>query len=328
MRRILAKYGALLLGAGLLATQALAALPDPVAFSWALERGDVAKVRSWLDEGLDPEFSGQRIGTGLMSAAWYGNIELLQLFVERGADVRRTNRNGEQALQLAAWNGHLNAVKWLLEHGAPLDRDGNNWGALHYATFNGHSELARFLIERGARVNARSPNGSTPLMMAAREGYEDLAKILLEAGAETGSKNDWGDTALILSMRYEHYRVGKMISSPEEFEIAVKSPKEDFGQPSRSVSVPDEIGELFKRIREAESTGQPSEHLHALLRQRVAEIRAQGIARREARRVAPQPYHPNSITVTARRNQFGGERAQITRSRTQANKKQAPGSPR
>ena len=312
MQRILAKSGALLLGMGLLVGQALAVLPDPVAFGWAVERGDVAKVRAWLDEGLDPEFQGQQIGTGLMSAAWHGNIEMMQLFLERGANPRRANRNGEQALQLAAWNGHLEAMKWLIEHGAPVNRDGNYWGALHYATFNGHQELARYLIERGANVNVRSPNGSTPLMMAAREGREELTKLLLESGADMKSRNDWGDTALTLAMRYDHYRVGKMISSPEEFAIAVKAPKEDFGVPSRSASAPSEIEELLAKIREAEATGQPSEKLHAQLRQRVNEMRARALAQRETRRPAPLPYQPNSIVITAKRNQFGGERAQIT----------------
>ncbi|GHU03018.1 hypothetical protein FACS1894158_00400 [Betaproteobacteria bacterium] len=324
MRRILAKGGVLLFGLCLLASQALAALPDPVAFSWAVERGDIDRVRAWLDEGLDPEFSGQQFGTGLMNAAWYGNIEMMQLFVERGANPRRANRNGEQALQLAAWNGHLEAVKWLLEHGALVNRDGDYWGALHYAVFNGHKELANYLIEQGANVNARSPNGSTPLMMAAREGRDELVKRLLETGADTKSKNDWGDTALTLAMRYDHYRVGKMISSPEEFEIAVKAPKEDFGVPSRSVSAPSEIEELLEKIREAEAAGQSSEQLRAQLRQRVSEMQAQSIAQRQQRQQSlqrqakqPLPYRPKSMVITAKRNQFGGERAQInTPSRT------------
>ena len=55
-----------------------------------------------------------------MIAAWYGNVEMMALFVERGANPKRANRNGEQPLQLAAWNGHLEAVKWLLDHGADL----------------------------------------------------------------------------------------------------------------------------------------------------------------------------------------------------------------
>ncbi len=292
-----------------------AALPDPVAFSWAIERGDVAKVREWLDEGLDPDFQGSQFGTGLMNAAWHGNIEMMQLFRARGADPRRTNRNGEQALQLAAWNGHAEAVKWLLDNGAPVNRDGNYWGALHYSVFNGHAELAKYLLERGANVNARSPNGSTPLMMAAREGREEIATTLLESGADTRAKNDWGDTPLVLAMRYDHYRLGKMISSPEEFAIAVKAPKEDFGVPARSASAPSEIEVLLQKIREAEAEGLPSEYLHVELRRVVEEVRTKAIAQREARRPAPLPYQGKSIVITAKRNQFGGERAQITATR-------------
>ena len=33
----------------LLSNQVLAALPDPVAFSWAIEQGDVKKVKQWLE---------------------------------------------------------------------------------------------------------------------------------------------------------------------------------------------------------------------------------------------------------------------------------------
>ena len=323
MQNMPMKCGAWLLGLGLLVGQALAALPDPVAFSWALELGDVDKARSWLDEGLDPEFQGQRIGTGLMSAAWHGNIEMMKLFVERGANPHRVNRMGEQALQLAAWNGHLEAVKWLLEHGAAVNRESDYWSALHYAVFNGHREVARYLIEQGADIDARSPNGSTPLMMAAREGREEVAKLLLEAGADVKSSNDWGDTALVLAMRYDHYRVGKLISSPEEFDIAVKAPREDFGQPLRSAPAPNEIEELLAKIREAEATGQSSEHLRAQFRQRVMEIRAQAVVQHDVK----LPYRPNSIVVTAKRNRFGGERAQITAKSRPAGKTARPGRP-
>ena len=115
---------------------------------------------------------------------------MMDLFIRRGANPRRANSNGKQPLQLAAWNGHSEAVKWLLAHGATLNREGNYWGALHYAVFNGHLDLARYLVARGADVNAHSPNGSTPLMMAAREGHDDMAKLLLESGADTKAKND------------------------------------------------------------------------------------------------------------------------------------------
>ena len=155
------------------AVWAQAPAPDPITFEYTVERGNLRAVKRWLDDGLDPEYQAAHIGSGLMVAAWYGNIEMMALFVERGADVRRTNRNGEQALQLAAWGGHLDAVKWLLENGAPLERQGNQWGALHYAVFNGHEKVVSDLLARGANVNARAPNGATPLMMAAAKVATD-----------------------------------------------------------------------------------------------------------------------------------------------------------
>ena len=295
----------------LFAGAAWAELPNPNSFAWGVERGDIKTVKAWLDEGLDPEFQGNLIGTGLMIAAWNGNIEMMALFVERGANPRRANANGEQPLQLAAWKGQMEAVKWLLNHGAVLNRPGNHWSALHYAVFNGHQELAKYLIEQGAEVNAPSPNGSTPLMMAAREGREDLTKVLLESGGDPKSKNDWGDNALTMAMRYDHYQLGKMISSPEEFAIAVKAPKEAFGSLSRSTSAPNEIEELLRKIREAEAEGQSSEELHKQLIDAVNAFRRNAVAQKTARRPMPLPYRPKTLVITAKRGRPGAERAQV-----------------
>jgi len=296
----------------LLAAPAWAAAPDPIQFGFAVERGDLRTVTRWLDEGLDPEFQAAQTGTGLMVAAWNGNIEMMALFVARGANPRRANRNGEQPVQLAAWNGHEAAVAWLLEHGAALNREGNNWGALHYAVFNGHDKLARDLVARGAEVNARSPNGSTPLMLAAREGREDLIKVLLESGADPKSKNDWGDNALVLAMRYDHYRAGKMISTPEEFAIAVKAPKETFGAVTRSAAAPSEIEEILRQMRAAEAEGRPTDALRKQLMAAVEAIkRGNAPSAQNARRPAPRPYQPKSIVITARRGQAGAERAEV-----------------
>ena len=316
------------LAALLLVNGAWAALPDPVEFAWAVESDNRAKIREWLDEGLNPEFQGNQIGSGLMIAAWNGNIPLMALFVERGANPRRANQNGEQALQLAAWNGHLEAVKWLLDHGAAINRDGKYWGALHYAVFNGHSEIARYLIGRGAQINATSPNGSTPLMMAAREGREDLAKLLIDSGADPKAKNDWGDSALTLAMRYDHYHLGKMISTAEEFAVAVKAPKESFGEASRSAAVPSEIDALLRQLREAEAARKPTDELRRKLMLAVDDFRRNATPIKTQRRTMPLPYQPGrSIVITAKRGQPGTERAQMVSKPQKAApaKKDAPG---
>jgi len=310
---LIGRLGAcLLLISCLLLPPALAQVPtpDPVRFEFAVERGDLRMVRRWLEQGLHPEYEAAHIGTGLMVAAWYGNIEMMALFVEHGADVRRVNRHGEQPLQLAAWGGHLEAVQWLLERGAPLDRQGNQWSALHYAVFNGHGKVARDLMSRGANINARAPNGATPLMMAAREGHLELARDLLEAGANASLQSDWGDNALTMAMRYNHLRLAKMIASPEEFAVAVKAPPASFGEASRSAALPPTVDAIMREIRAAEAEGRPSEELHARLRAAVNELRRPS-PQPLAQRPVPRPYQPRSMVITARRSQPAAERVQV-----------------
>jgi hypothetical protein len=146
------RWLAAIAAAACLAAAARAELPDPVRFSAAIEAGDIGAARAWLDEGLYPNFIGDRIGTGLMIAAWEGNIEMMELFVSRGAAVNWANDRDEQALMFAAWRGRLEAVRWLLDRGAQINRKGLEWSAIHYAAFAGHEDVLRLLIDRVADV--------------------------------------------------------------------------------------------------------------------------------------------------------------------------------
>lgn len=224
-------------------------LPTPAAFVNAMELGDVSQATTWLDMGLPPDFMGARIGSGLMIGAWEGNIDLMRLFISRGADIDLANENGETPIALAAWRGNLAAVKWLIERGARINAPRRQWSALHYATFAGHAEVVDYLIAQGADINAQSTNGSSVLMMAIYEGREDMARKLIEKGAERGTKNDWGDGALEWAMRYNQLNIARMVTNPEEFNIAVSQPKEKWGEPSRSLSMSKELESLI-RMRE------------------------------------------------------------------------------
>ena len=288
---------------------AAAQLPDPARFGATVETGDLKTVRAWLDQGLDPEFLADRIGTGLMIAAWEGNIPMMELFVSRGADVNRVNRVQEQALLHAAWKGQAEAVRWLLARGARIDRAGQEWSALHYAAFAGHEEVVRLLLERGADINARAPNGASPLMMAAREGEERIARFLVERGADTTIRSDWGDDATTLAMRYDHVRIARVVAAPEQFAEVAKQPKESFGPPARSVPPSAKAEALMREMQFAERMGHLTPEVKAGYLAGIAALQKEAEQPPPAESAPPEP--PRALEITAKRGAPGEEKAEL-----------------
>lgn len=285
-----------------LAAPATAALPDATRFAVVLEMGDVVTARRWLDEGLHPDFTGDRIGSGLMIGAWEGNIDLMALFLSRGAQINKVNAAGEQALMHAAWKGRLDAVKWLIANGAQINREPRQWSALHYAVFAGHEEVARLLVESGADVNALSTNGSTPLMMAARQGHEALAGMLLQHGADARIRNDREEDALVWAMRHGHFSIAKLVSSKEEFSKAVTQPPEFFGPAVTSEPAPDKLNRIMHDIRVAEAAGLPTEELRASFWEAVAEA-----TRDMPPSMVTERLRPRALVIRARRDSLDGQ---------------------
>jgi hypothetical protein len=292
---------------GLWSLLAVAAeLPDRAAFTVAIERGDVGQAREWLEVGLPPDFEGSRVGTGLMIAAWEGNVAMMDLFLSRGANLNKTNALGETAVLHAAWKGNLEAVRWLVERGARLNRDGKEWAALHYATFAGHESVVNYLLERGADVNALSTNGSTPLMMAAREGKESIASRLMSAGAKRDVVNEWGETAVSWAMRNNNVTIARAIATSTEFEKALATRSSYPVRPVRSQPVSDRVDMLLAQARKLEEAGMRGDALK-IYRAALANIR-----RGEAKKAAVVPGRTlSSVVITARRDQPGEQSARL-----------------
>lgn len=268
-------------------------LPDPVRFGHAMELGDMFQARRWLDGGLNPEFEADRIGTGLMIGAWSGNIPLMELFLAHGGTVEHRNSLGETALLLAAWKGQTEAVRWLLDHGAAVNRPNGQWTALHYGAFAGHQDVVDLLLARGGDINARSPNGSSVLMMAVYDGHEAMAKHLLARGADPKVRNEWGDGALEWAVKFEHMALARAISTPEEFAAVANRPRSDWGLARRSEQAPAELERLLQIRRAMQAKGYSVERIDG----RIAAARA------KYARVAAQALPPSAMAleISARR---------------------------
>jgi hypothetical protein len=290
-----------------------AELPDPVRFSVKLELGDLAQARAWLDEGLDPNFLGAQIGSGLMIGAWEGNIPLMELFVQRGANLNQANSLGETALMLAAWKNRREAMQWLLDRGAQpnhVKRSEHAWTALHYAAFAGHGAVTERLLAAGADVNARSTNGSTVVMMAAREGHEVIAQQLIAAGANPALKNDFEDDAVAWAMRQGNYKIAQMFTSAENFaELARAAAARPAPRPQRSQSVPDKVEEHLRMARLAEANGQRGAALAAYrkalgeLKTQQEKVGADKTATAAAKAAQTPAKAPSALVIRAKRGQ-------------------------
>jgi uncharacterized protein len=115
---------------------------------------------------------------------------VMALMAHPQLNVNALNPAGESALMLAALKGDLAASMQLLERGANINQRG--WSPIHYAATGPEPKLVTLLLDRGADIEARAPNGTTPLMMAARYGHDDSVKLLLARGADPKRRNDGG----------------------------------------------------------------------------------------------------------------------------------------
>lgn len=114
-------------------------------------------------------------------------------------DVEPRNKVDESPLMLAALGGHLEVVKMLIARGADVNKPG--WAPLHYAATRGHLDVMRRLLDENAYIDAASPNGTTPLMMASFYGTPSAVKLLLEAGADPMLKNQQDLSAIDFAQR-------------------------------------------------------------------------------------------------------------------------------
>ena len=167
-------------------------------FLLAARADDTSIVAQMPGLGLDERTSDELGNTLLMVAIREGAgrlaLALMQQPVwQQKAVLDQDNRLGENALMLAAIKGLRPVAEALIQRGAEVNREG--WTALHYAASSGHVDLITLLTENAAYVDAASPNGTTPIMMAARFNHRPAAAALIAAGADPTQSNQAGLTA-------------------------------------------------------------------------------------------------------------------------------------
>lgn len=201
-----------------------AALDPRVELLAAITRDHYINARNWLAAGADPnmldDYGRPALVFALSQESWRVVDVLLQA---PGLDVNLASRQGETALMMASIRGSLPHVRRLIEMQADVNRHG--WTPLHYAASADRPDsvaIAHVLLEHHAYIDAESPNGSTPLMLAAQYGSENMVHLLLEQGADSQLRNQLGLNVVDFAKRSDR---GYMVQWMEAVVRATHRPK-------------------------------------------------------------------------------------------------------
>lgn len=200
LRRALLACSAALVAVGAVSA-AHAADTDSIVKSVKFD--DDSRIAKLLKEGMDPNMTTpDKLHMPLIVlAAREKSDKVAKLLASNPkTDLDKVDSADENAMMLAALNGDTGLVKLLIDKDAEVNKKG--WAPLHYAAANGHDDIVQLLIDHSAYLDTPSPNGTTPLMMAARGNHIKTMKVLLDAGADPRIKNQIGMSALDFAKQY------------------------------------------------------------------------------------------------------------------------------
>ena len=181
-------------------------------FFKAVQFDNVRTVQALLQRGFDPNTVNPEGVPALMLALRETSLKVAELLASwPTAKTEVRNDKDESVLMLAALKGHFSLVQKLVEHDADVNKTG--WTPLHYAASAGHVKIIEYLLEHSAYIDAESPNGTTPLMMAAMYGTPEAVKVMIQAGADLNPKNQLGLSAWDFAVRGQRHNSKELIET-------------------------------------------------------------------------------------------------------------------
>jgi uncharacterized protein len=141
------------------------------ALHQAARTGDVASLRSQLQQGTNPDLPDSQGRTALMEAAKAGRAEAVSVLLDAGANVNAHSRSGNTALIDAAEAGQADVARLLVQHGADVNAATRAGSALAIAERNGDNELAALLRQAGARSTGHSVGDTVCVRPWSGDGY-------------------------------------------------------------------------------------------------------------------------------------------------------------
>ncbi|KAF4342049.1 hypothetical protein FBEOM_3980 [Fusarium beomiforme] len=156
--------------------------------------------------------------TSLREAISQGQPEIVYLLLKNGADPNRASTVDDWTpLRAVVQDGDEIMAEHLIQSGAIVDEPDQDEGftPLRWAMKYNHIHIIQLLLRHGADPNAKSKDGTTPLISALRDmnGNKDFAWILIDNGARTDDQDKNGRTALHHAIRSSYRSIAWLLIS-------------------------------------------------------------------------------------------------------------------
>lgn len=216
----------------------------------AAQKGDAARVRSLLDQGVSANSRHKLTGwSALTVASYHGSLEVVRILIRAGADVNARDKTGGTPLLKAATVPDAENISELLKIKAEIIREllkagadpsmQDNFGgtAWEQAVINNQQELidafgdvkgvketqlivaattgniptAKQMIEEGADVNYKDTDGWSALSEAVLSGQVEVLKLLIDSHVDVNLKHQKGWTALMVAAQKNQMQAARLL---------------------------------------------------------------------------------------------------------------------
>jgi ankyrin repeat protein len=137
--------------------------------------------------------------SALLHAALLGDVPCVEYLLDHGADAKLADAKGRTAFDSAVKQAFVEVVRLLLDKGGDVTTTAHQEQSPLFNTVK-KPEMVRLLLDREFDPDARSPEGFTPLMLAAGDNHVATVKVLLDREATIdlelwhsngGAKSGW-----------------------------------------------------------------------------------------------------------------------------------------